>query len=67
MEQGRTVRVTEFGGRQSIRRVVADRGRLVLVCNDSEWEEAIREQRGPQGIGFPRENVVEVEAGHAQE
>jgi hypothetical protein len=57
MERGETVRVTEYGGRQIDRRVVVCLDHTVVVCNEEEYLRAIREQREPDGVGFPRENV----------
>jgi hypothetical protein len=63
MERGQNVQVIEFGGRKSVRRVVADHGQSVEVCNEGEWNAANRERRDPVGIGFPREYVlVEIDA-----
>lgn len=55
---GSKVSVTEFGGKSLIRRVVADCGRTVIVCNETEYIEATQEKRKPNGIGFPRYNVT---------
>ena len=62
MEPGRKVQVVEYGGRKLTRVVVADRGRSVVVCNEREYTKARDEHREPDGIGFPREAVSELEA-----
>ena len=41
-------------------RVVADLGRTVVVCNEKEYARAVAEGREPEGIGFPREAVVDL-------
>ena len=57
METGQLVEVTEYGGVKAVRRVVADRGAVVVVCNEKEYEVAITEKRKPDCIGFPRKAV----------
>lgn len=59
MNPGQKVQVIEYGGRKLIRRVVADRGASVVVCNEEEYVAAARQHREPAGIGFPR-RVVEL-------
>jgi hypothetical protein len=57
MEPGQRVEVTEYGGVRGIKRVVADRGEVIVVCNEKEFDTAITEKRPPDGIGFPRKSV----------
>lgn len=57
MEAGDRVQVTEYGGRKLIRRVVANRGESIVVCNEEEYKRAASKGRGPDGIGFPRQSV----------
>lgn len=66
MQAGERVQVTEYGGNQLVRRVISDRGRVVEVCNESEWEAAQRDRRRPEGIGFPKESVQRCAPGAAQ-
>jgi len=65
MEQGQTVQVTEYGGRQIVRRVVADLGLSVVVCNEEEYLLAKAERRVPDGIGFPRDSVRQTKQGRS--
>jgi hypothetical protein len=60
MNRGQKVKVTEYGGKKLVRRVVLDRGKSVVVCNETEYIAAIKEEREPAGIGFPRESVEEM-------
>jgi hypothetical protein len=60
MRPGQRVRVTEYGGRKLIRRVVADRGSIIVVCSEREFADAAEKDRQPDGIGFPRECVEEI-------
>ena len=53
MNPGQKVKVTEYGGRQLIRRVVVDRGASVVVCNEEEYITAEKQRRQPEGVGFP--------------
>ncbi len=57
MKRGDMVQITEYGGRKLVRRVVADRGQSVVVCNEEEYSSARAKGREPEGIGFPREAV----------
>jgi len=57
MEAGDRVQVTEYGGRKLIRRVVANRGESIVVCNEEEYKRATGKGREPDGIGFPRQSV----------
>ena len=57
MDTGQRVKVIEYGGRKLIRRVVADRGSTIVICNEQEFSAAIKENRPPQGVGFLREFV----------
>ena len=58
MQPGDNVQVTEYGGVKLIRRVVADRGETVEVCNEAEYEAACTEGRNPRGVGFQRQYVI---------
>jgi hypothetical protein len=62
MGAGQRVRVTEYGGRQVVRRVVKDCGTFVVVCNEHEYATAKKNGREPEGIGFPRRSVEEFDA-----
>ena len=52
MQPGDNVQVTEYGGVKLIRRVVADRGETVEVCNEAEYEAACTEGRIQGGLDF---------------
>ena len=54
MKLADTVQVTEYGGRKLVRRVVANLGKSIVVCNEQELQRAAQQ---PDGIGFPRESV----------
>lgn len=56
--KGKKVTVLLYGGNVAERRVVADKGNVVVVCSDEEYWRAEREGREPEGVGFPREDVV---------
>jgi len=57
MERGQLVQVTQYGGSKLVRRVVADLGGSIVICNESEYRQARKERRRPDGVGFPREAV----------
>jgi hypothetical protein len=56
---GMTVKVQSYGGEILMRCVVRDAGRSIIVCRESEYLQAVRDGRRPNGIGFPR-SAVEV-------
>ena len=58
MKVGDRVTVVAYGGKRLARRVVADRGRAVVICNEIEYSQAQVEGRKPDGIAFPRECVL---------
>ena len=60
LKLGQKVRVREFGVKEQIRRVVLDRGKRIVVCNQIEFVRARRESRAPDGIAFPKEAVSPV-------
>jgi hypothetical protein len=56
-EPGQVVNVQTYGGERVTRRVVSDLGRTVIVCIEDEFQQAKRESREPDGVGFPRRDV----------
>jgi len=56
-KSGTAVRVRAYGGEILERKVVKDLGRSVVVCTEDEFRRAQREQREPDGVGFPRSDV----------
>jgi hypothetical protein len=61
MKRGQAVEVTEYGGRKLRRTVVLDRGATIVVCDPEEFAAATKDKREPEGIGFPRKNVKEMQ------
>ena len=59
MRLGEVVLVKVYGGETLERRVVADLGRVVEICNPQEYKKAVSEGRRPHGVGFPRRDVSE--------
>lgn len=58
MHKGEEVTVLLFGGETGVRRVVADKGKVIVICTEEEFQRAKDEKREPEGFGFPRESVV---------
>ena len=58
MRDGDSVRVRGYGGRELMRRLVAVRGGVFLICRDEEYEAAQREGRRPVCVGFHKEDVI---------
>jgi hypothetical protein len=59
MVDGQIVTVKMYGGETALRRVIADKGRVVVICTEEEYASAKREKREAMGLGFPREDVLE--------
>jgi hypothetical protein len=58
MIKGKVVKVKLYGGEIAERRVLSDKGSVVVICSESEYREALEEDREPSGLGFPREDVL---------
>jgi hypothetical protein len=58
MHKGQEVTVLLFGGGTATRRVIADKGNVVVICTEEEFQRAKEENREPEGLGFPRASVV---------
>jgi hypothetical protein len=56
--KGNVVKVKLWGGEIAERRLLLDKGSVVVICSESEYREAEREGREPCGLGFPREDVL---------
>ena len=53
MRPGEKVKVRVFGGK-TVRRVVVEQiENTVVICRPEEWYAAARENRRPEGVGFP--------------
>lgn len=57
MKKGDLIIAHMYGGEKAQRRVVKDLGHTVVICNESEYQRALVEDREPQGVGFPRTDV----------
>ena len=58
-QRGQIVKVKAYGGEMLERRVVADLGRTVVICNEEEYQTANRGGRQPEGVGFPRADILQ--------
>ena len=58
MARGERVTVKLYGGGEAIRRVVENKDRIIVVCSEEEYHLAELEDREPEGLGFPREDVL---------
>ena len=59
MSKGQIVTVKLYGGATASRRVVAVKRDVVVICAEEEYVAAQREQREPEGLGFPVADVLE--------
>ena len=59
MESGQIVVALLYGGEEAERRVVKDKGSVVVLCSEEEYQFALAAKREPEGIGFPRGDVRE--------
>jgi hypothetical protein len=53
------VTVIQFGGTISTKILVEDKGDVLLVTSEEEWEASQRESRSPVVVGFRREFLTE--------
>jgi hypothetical protein len=58
MKPGSLIRLRAYGDREIERRVVAVNDKVVLVCRDEEYKEALREGREPLCVGFSKKDVL---------
>jgi hypothetical protein len=56
--EGKVVKVKLYGGEIAERRLIADKGDVVVICAEQEYLDAQNEGREPSGLGFPREDVL---------
>ena len=57
--KGQIVKALLFGGGEAPRRVVADKSDVIVLCSEDEYQFALAAKREPNGVGFPRVDVVE--------
>jgi hypothetical protein len=58
--RGQQVTVIEYGGQRLKRMVISDLGQRVIVCTADEFNRSKQEMREPEGVGFPRKDVLPV-------
>jgi hypothetical protein len=63
IEYGSLVKIRGYGGHVLTRRCVGIKGKKILICNEDEFQNAEKEKRTPECVGFPLEDLVEVEQG----
>lgn len=59
MHKGQSVTVRLYGGKTAVRRIVAVKRDVIVICSEEEYELAEYEQRDPEGLGFPPSDVIE--------
>lgn len=60
LHSGNLVKVRAYGDAVLTRRCAGVQGETVLICNEAEYEAALREQREPTCVGFPISDVIDV-------
>jgi hypothetical protein len=58
MNKGDLIRVRLCGGEVVVRRFVTHKKHLIVVCNEDEFRQSQKEGREPEGIGFPKEDIL---------
>jgi hypothetical protein len=53
------VTVIQFGGTISTKILIEDKGDVLVVTSQEEWEASQRESRAPVVVGFRREYVTQ--------
>ena len=59
MTEKKRVTVIQYGGTIAEKILVEDRGEVLLVTTEEEWDAADVENRHPVAVGFRREYLVE--------
>lgn len=62
MKVGDKVIVRTYSGSLVTRRVAAETDEGILICTEEEYLAAAKEQREPQGIGWPKDHILEAVA-----
>lgn len=57
MKQGQLITVEGFDRKRVDCRLVEVRGETAIVCSEQEWQKAKRENREPECLGWPIQNV----------
>jgi hypothetical protein len=58
---GTIVKVRAYGGRILTRRCVGVKGERILICNEEEYQNAKRENRQPECVGFSLVDILDIE------
>ncbi len=58
LHRGDKVKALLYGGKIAVRRVVRIKGNVVVICAEEEYAAAMAEGRDPDGVGFPRQDIV---------
>lgn len=58
MQPGDHVKVRVFGGRLVDRVVVETVENTVVICKQEEFDQAAKEMRKPEGVGFPAADIL---------
>ena len=61
MPPGSKVKALLYGGEIVERRLIADKGMVIVICAENEWVDAANEAREPRGLGFPRDCVTDMD------
>jgi len=56
-QSGQQVTANAYGGKKLSRTVVEDRGEVVLICQQEEFQRARAEGRTPVAVGFPKKEI----------
>ncbi len=59
MVKGTMVTALLYGGGRCQRRVVCDKGDVIVICSEDEYQRAQTEGREPSGVGFPRADIID--------
>jgi hypothetical protein len=58
LKKGSLITVRAFGGKEIVRRFLAQRNGTILICSEEEYQSARLEKRQPTCVGFPISDVV---------
>ncbi len=59
MEIGQDVTLMGYGGKEITRRLIKVNKDTVIVCQEDEYQKALKERREPVSVGFSIKYVIE--------